>query len=87
MNRVTGCGEKAGIRAAIIDINRDYYTENHLNYITETENSLRSLEDLHSKLISPETTEILQYISGNTQLSKKELLNLIPIKLDKKEKI
>ena len=41
-----------------------------------------SLEELHKKLISKETAEILQYISGNTQLSKKELLNLIPIKLD-----
>jgi adenine-specific DNA-methyltransferase len=85
VNRVTGCGTKAGIRAAIIDIDRPYYTENHLNYIIETENSVMTLEELHRKLISPETTKILEYISGNTQLSKKELLNLIPIFLENKE--
>lgn len=83
VNRVTGCGKKAHIRAAIIDINKPYYTENHVNYITATGNAKMSLEELHKKLISKETSEILQYISGNTQLSKKELLNLIPIKLDK----
>tara|TARA_Y100000592_G_scaffold100517_1_gene180935 strand:- start:6439 stop:7731 length:1293 start_codon:yes stop_codon:yes gene_type:complete len=85
VNRVTGCGKKAGIRAAIVDVGRSYYTENHLNYIIETDRSLIDLEELHDKLISVETTEILEYISGNTQLSKKELLNLIPIPLDKPE--
>lgn len=83
VNRVTGCGQKAQIRAAIVDIGKPYYTENHVNCITETENAMISLEELHKKLISKETSEILQYISGNTQLSKKELLNLIPIKLDR----
>lgn len=82
VNRVTGCGKKAQIRSAIVDIGKPYYTENHVNYIIETKNPKMSLEELHKKLISKETAEILQYISGNTQLSKKELLNLIPIKLD-----
>lgn len=83
VNRVTGCGKKAKIRAAIVDVNKPYYTENHVNYIIATEDAKMSLEELHEKLISKETSEILQYISGNTQLSKKELLNLIPIRLDK----
>jgi len=83
INRVTGCGKKAKIRAAIVDISRPYYTENHVNYITETTSSKIPLEELYEKLISAETADILQYISGNTQLSKKELLNLVPIKLDK----
>ena len=86
VNRVTGCGKKARIRAALVDIDRPYYTENHINYITAGENAKMSLEELHEKLISKETVDILQYISGNTQLSKKELLNLIPIKLDNDKK-
>jgi len=86
VNRVTGCGKKAQIRAALVDINRPYYTENHVNYIIQLEDSKMSLEELHTKLISKETSEILKYISGNTQLSKKELLNLVPIKLDKPKK-
>ena len=83
VNRITGVGKKANIRAAIVDIDSHYYTENHLNYITATENAKMSLDELHEKLISDETSKILEHISGNTQLSKKELLNLIPIKLDK----
>jgi hypothetical protein len=83
VNRVTGVGIKANIRAAIVNIEEPFYTENHVNYITATESAKMSLEELHEKLISKETSEILRHISGNTQLSKKELLNLIPIKLDK----
>lgn len=83
VNRVTGVGKKANIRAAIVDVDLPYYTENHLNYITATESAQMSLDELHEKLISDETSKILEHISGNTQLSKKELLNLIPIKLDK----
>ena len=83
VNRVTGVGNKASIKAALVSLNREFYLENHINYITATDNSKMSLEELHEKLISKETSEILRHILGNTQLSKKELLNLIPIKLDK----
>jgi hypothetical protein len=83
VNRVTGCGAKAQIRAAIVDINKPYYTENHVNLIKSTPNAKMTLEELHVKLTSKDTSKILKYISGNTQLSKKELLNLIPISLDK----
>tara|TARA_R110000851_G_scaffold295507_1_gene450371 strand:- start:247 stop:1524 length:1278 start_codon:yes stop_codon:yes gene_type:complete len=83
VNRVTGCGVRAQIRAALVDINQPYYTENHINCITETKETKMTLTELHRKLISQETSQILRHISGNTQLSKKELLNLIPISLDK----
>ena len=83
VNRITGVGIKANMKAAIVDIDKPFYTENHVNYITATESAKMSLEELHKKLISKETSEILRHISGNTQLSKKELLNLIPIELDK----
>lgn len=83
VNRITGVGTKANIRAAIVDIEEPFYTENHVNCIIATEKAKMTLDELYEKLISKETSEILKHISGNTQLSKKELLNLIPIKLDK----
>jgi adenine-specific DNA-methyltransferase len=84
VNRVTGASANAKIRAAIVDFGEEeYFVENHLNYIIRKQSCKYKLEDLLTELIKPEVTNFVKKITGNTQISKKELLKLIPIKLDK----
>ena len=86
VNRVTGASTNAKIRAAIIDFGEEeYFVENHLNYIIRKQSCKHKLEDLLIELVKPEVTNFVKKITGNTQISKKELLKLIPIKLDKKD--
>jgi len=83
LNRITGAGANAKIRAAIVDIPSGYYTENHVNYIIKGENCEYSLEDLHEQLLKPNTMKFIQMLTGNTQISKTELEKIIPFSLDK----
>jgi len=84
VNRVTGASVNAKIRAAIVDFKgKEFFVENHLNYITTTDNCNFTLEDLYVQLIKPEVTNFIKKLTGNTQISKKELLKLIPIKMPK----
>ena len=84
VNRVTGASANAIIRAAIVDFGEEeYFVENHLNYIIRKQSCKYKLEDLLAELIKPEVTNFVKKITGNTQISKKELLKLIPTKLDK----
>lgn len=83
VNRITGVGESANIRAAIID-ESEWHAENHVNVIYRKDDPhvpLHTLREIHKQLTSPETLKLIRSITGNTQLSKTELENLIPIKL------
>jgi RNA recognition motif-containing protein len=83
VNRVTGAGQNASVRAAIVNLGeKKYYIENHLNYIKETTSSKISLESVHKQLVSKQTAKIIKLITGNTQLSQKELLKMIPFETD-----
>lgn len=83
VNRITGASASAKIRAAIVDFGEEeYFVENHLNYIIQKKSCKHKLEDLLAELIKPEVTNFVKKITGNTQISKNELLKLIPIKLD-----
>ena len=83
VNRVTGTANNATLRAAIVDIGEYYFVENHVNYIVATESAAMSLEELYKLLIQPSTVKMINSITGNTQISKKEMENLIPFSLDK----
>ena len=83
LNRVTGAGSNAKIRAAIVDVPTGYYTENHVNYIIRGEDCEHTLEQLLKALRSDETIEFIQMLTGNTQISKTELQKIIPFSLDK----
>ena len=83
VNRITSASSNAKIRAAIVDFGKEeFYVENHLNYITKTDQCKHTLEQLHAALTKPEVTAFIKKLTGNTQISKKELLKLIPIKID-----
>ena len=85
LNRVVGTSKSNYLRAAIIDYDEEgYYVENHLNVITKTEKATHTIEEVYKELIKPEKVEMLKMITGNTQLSAKELENLIPINIGKK---
>lgn len=92
VNRITGTVRSAQLRAAIIPEGMEFIAENHVNviYPPEKDKQLRikfqgekrkklSLEEVAGQLNSDEKIKLLQYITGNTQISKNELENLFPI--------
>lgn len=83
LNRVTGAGANAKIRASIVDMPSGYYTENHVNYIVRGEDCEYTLEELLKVLRSNETIEFIRMLTGNTQISKTELQKIIPFNLTK----
>lgn len=83
LNRVTGAGSNAKIRAAIVDFPDGYYTENHVNYIVREKDCEYTLEQLLEGLRSDETIEFIRMLTGNTQISKTELQKIIPFCLTK----
>ena len=83
VNRVTGVASNATLRAAMVDIDDYYFVENHVNVVSATDEAEISMEQLHKLLISPSTVNMIRAITGNTQVSQKELQNLIPFVLDK----
>ena len=82
LNRVTGAGSNAKIRAAIVDVPTGYYTENHVNYIVRGEDCSHTLEELLEVLSAAEIIEFIRMLTGNTQISKTELQKIIPFSLD-----
>ena len=85
LNRIVGTSNSSSLRAAIVDFgDEEYYVENHLNVITETDESKYTLEQIYDELIKPEKVEMLKMVTGNTQLSQRELENLIPINIEKR---
>lgn len=83
LNRITGAGANAKIRAAVVDFPDGYYTENHVNYIVRRKDCEHTLEQLLEALRSEETIEFIRMLTGNTQISKTELQKIIPFQLDK----
>lgn len=83
LNRITGTGSNAKIRAAIVDIPTGYYAENHVNYIIRRDDCKYTLEQLLVSLRSDDTIKFIRMLTGNTQISKTELQQIIPFSLDK----
>ena len=84
VNRITGAVSKANLKAAIVPQGMKFIAENHVNVIyppkKNYENKI-SLEYIVEQLTSPEAINIIQNITGNTQISKTELEFLFPIKI------
>ena len=94
VNRITGSLESSTLRAAVIPKGMKFIAENHVNVIyppssskiqsltiaCQVKSSL-SFESLTEQLCSPEKTEALRNITGNTQVSKTELEKLFPISI------
>jgi hypothetical protein len=76
INRIVGIKD-ISLKPVFIETSTDkYFFENHINVITGKKKDLKIIYD---SLIKPETVNFIKNIIGNTQLSKNELLYMIPI--------
>jgi adenine-specific DNA-methyltransferase len=76
INRIIGIKDISLKPVLVEDSNDKYLFENHINVIT---GKLDDLKIIYNSLIKPETIIFIKNIIGNTQLSKNELLYMIPI--------
>ncbi len=92
VNRIVGSVGNSQLKAAMISEGVRFIAENHVNVIyppdkneqlnfisANGENSSISLEEITSQLNSKEKIDLLQYLTGNTQISKNELEKLFPL--------
>lgn len=84
VNRVVGKPGSGEIRAALIGQGEDFLAENHVNVIKPKENPQLPIEHILEELNDETNVNIVQKITGNSQLSKNELENLFPIGTDNK---
>lgn len=82
VKRVVGHPKRASIEAALIPPGLPFAAENHVNVIyPPKEASLEEMREIVEQLNSDETQKIIRMITGNTQISKRELEELVPLKL------
>lgn len=82
VNRIVGSLSNPQLKYALVD-EKAYFTENHVNVITFTgasQQSLSKLKELTQMIDDSKEwlSSYLQAVTGNTQISATELLNLIP---------
>lgn len=76
INRIIGIRD-ISLKPVLIENSTDkYFFENHINVIT---GKLEDLKIIYNSLIKPETVDFIKNVIGNTQLSKNELLYMVPI--------
>lgn len=76
INRIIGIKD-ISLKPVFIEVSNDkYFFENHINIIT---GKVEDLKIIFNSLSKPETNHFIKNIIGNTQLSKNELLYMIPI--------
>ena len=78
VNRIVGTVGSGLIRAAIV--NGSFLAENHVNVISAVDPRI-DINVILNSLLDAKTLELLHLLTGNTQLSKTELENLIPIRI------
>lgn len=82
VTRVVGHPSRAVIEAALVPPGVSFVAENHVNVIYPPPGTgMETLEDIVKQLNSNEVVSVVREIVGNTQVSKTELENLIPIRL------
>lgn len=88
-NRIIGRPGKAKLKAAFIPKKMEFIAENHTNIIYPSQQksllskktSHKNIKKIVSQLNSKKNINVLQSITGNTQISKNELEKLFPISL------
>jgi len=76
INRIIGSNDIFLKPVFIKSTDKPFFFENHINMIT---GKLDDLQIIYNSLIKPETIHFIKNIIANTQLSKNELLFMIPI--------
>jgi adenine-specific DNA-methyltransferase len=82
LNRVVGTGDNVKLRAAVTPASTPWIAENHVNLILPKKGVAQKIsnQEVFSRLTSPEMCEVIQLISCNTQLSKRDIENILPFR-------
>lgn len=80
-NRVTGSVKEGAIRPGLVEKGFIFAAENHVNVIVPREDAGQkiSFEELLHRLRSVELQQRVRALTGNTQISAKELTYLVPV--------
>ncbi len=82
VTRVVGHPKSATLEAALIPPGFKFVAENHVNVVYPPKNaSVEEMEDIVRQINSPETRRVVSLVTGNTQISARELEWLVPVKL------
>lgn len=88
VNRITGVASRAVLRAAVVPGGMRFFAENHVNVVYPNKDGRPderkpqvAVEKIAAALRSPEAVRAARLITGNTQISARELENLVPLKL------
>lgn len=86
VNRVTGAARNVHLKAALIEPGFKFVGENHVNVIYPPDGmpsgkALQLLKKVLAQVGSGETIEAMKLVTGNTQISRKELECLMPLDL------
>ncbi len=83
VNRVTGVGVRARLRAVAVPAGRRFLAENHVNVVFPPPDwDAARTRALVSALLSERAARAVRLVTGNTQVSARELEQLVPVALD-----
>lgn len=82
-NRIVGSVGNPNLKFAIVDPGQRFVAENHVNVIYPDPDGSQTftVAELYTKLCAADYTSVLKHMTGNTQLSSKELNYLIRVPL------
>lgn len=84
VNRVTGLGHKARLRAAAIPAGMEFLGENHVNVVLPPPGTRPDeVDQVARELCGERAGAAVRRITGNTQISSVELLHLVPLRVDR----
>jgi hypothetical protein len=82
VNRVTGRGARTRIRASVVPTGVPFVGENHVNVVLPPPGATEAdALTLAAALRDPAALEAARRLTGNTQISKTELAELIPVRV------
>jgi len=79
VNRITGAASRATLRAAVVPAGMRFFAENHVNVAFPPSSGKLDLEAIAAAMRSPEAIEAARLVTGNTQVSARELADLVPL--------
>ena len=79
VNRITGAAAHIKLKAAVVPSGIKFLGENHVNVIYPPSDRHFNLDSICKQITSENTMETIKLITGNTQLSKTELAQLLPL--------
>jgi len=91
VNRITGASSRATIRSAVVPDGMRFFAENHVNVVFPprpggatlfpARRTAASLADICRQIGSHDAIRAMRLVTGNSQVSSKELLHLLPLAL------